>query len=192
MRPAKPCSLACLATGLLIATTPLSGAAQSVSISADVLTLAAPGRYEYRYTVTNVSLATPVSWFSIDFDTALFNEASLSITSVGRADWSQRLLVSVPVFDIPAQYDAYKTIGAGLGVGASEAGFAVQFTWLGGGLPGAQAFTVYDPSTLAILDSGLTAVVPEPTTAALLLMGLAALVTARRVSDAGLLTDQRT
>jgi hypothetical protein len=159
-----------------------------VSIEYELASLAGPARFEYRYRVTNVSLATPVSWFSIDFDTALFDETSLVIASVGLADWSETVLGSVPVFGVPAQYDAYKTIGAGLGIGSSEVGFAVQFTWLGAGLPGAQAFTVYDPDNLNVIDSGLTAVpgdppppgVPEPSTPALVLLSLCGMLAAGR------------
>lgn len=176
------------AAGLFALTASTPGSAGPVSIDYELTLLAAPARYEYRYTVTNLSLLTPVSWFSIDFDTALFDETSLAITSVGHSDWSESLLASIPVFGVPAQYDAYKTIGTGLAVGDSEAGFTVQFTWLGTGLPGAQAFTVYDPATLDVLDSGgvTTAVgtpppaLPEPSTAALALLALFGVAAARR------------
>lgn len=155
-------------------------AAAPVTIDYELSALSTPGRYEYRYTVTNVSLAAPLAWFSIDFDTSLYDEASLQITTTGLGDWSEQILGSV--LANPAQYDAYKTVGAGLGIGDSQGGFTVDFTWLGTGTPGAQAFTIYDQGTLDILDSGLTTAVgapppppndvPEPSSMALAVLAL--------------------
>lgn len=161
-----------------------------VGVGFELTSLAVPGRYEYRYTVTNVSLTTPVAWFSVDFDSALYEESSLLITSTGLGNWSEQLLTSIPVFGVPAQYDAYKTSGAPLGVGESEAGFAVEFTWLGAGTPGSQSFTVYDPATLNVLDVGLTTPVgappppplPEPSSVALVLLALCGVAAASRRS----------
>lgn len=177
------------AGGLIALAASLPCIAGPVTIDFDLSALATPGRYEYRYTVTNVSLATPVNWFSIDFEPVLFDESSLAITSFGLGNWAEQILSSVP--GLPAQYDAYKTTGAALGVGDSEAGFAVQFTWLGVGTPGNQAFTIYDSATLNVLDTGVTTPaaappnpVPEPSTAALVLLALCGAAAAvRRRSD---------
>lgn len=165
-------------------------AAGPVTIDYELSALAAPGRYEYRYTLTNVSSATPSSWFSVDFDTALYDESSLAITSTGLGDWSEQLLASIPALGVPAQYDAYKTVGAGLGIGETETGFTVEFTWLGTGTPGSQAFTVYDPATLDVLVTGVTTTdgvpppnpAPEPSSAALVLVALYGVAAARRRS----------
>jgi hypothetical protein len=159
-----------------------------VVIDYEVGALGPTGRYEYRYTLTNVALASPVSWFSVDFDTALYDEASLLITSTGLSDWSQQILGSV--FANPAQYDAYKTVGPGVGIGSAAAGFSVAFTWLGAGAPSGQAFTIYDPATLSVLDSGRTTAlgeppvnqVPEPPILALVLLGLCGGALVRRRS----------
>ena len=157
------------------------GIAASVSIDYSLVPLASPSQYEYRYKVTNDALSPSLSWFSIDFDPALYDEGSLLIASVGKAGWVELILLSAPAF--PAQYDAYKATGAPLGVGESETGFAVRFTWLGTGVPGAQVFTVYDPATLNVLDTGVTAAVvvppppppgvPEPGTLLLAMVALA-------------------
>jgi len=148
-----------------------------VSISYELTALAAPDRYEVRYTVANLALPTPVSWFSIDFDVAQYDESTLQITS-SVPGWSELILGSV--LGTPAQYDAYQHAGTPIGIGDSLAGFAVQFTWLGSGRPGSQAFTVYDPGTLDVLDSGRTTAagdpptpVPEPGTASLALLAVA-------------------
>jgi hypothetical protein len=167
---------------------PLGAAlAGPVTVEYELASLGTPGRYEYRYTVTNVALASPVSWFSVDFDPALYDESSLLITSTGLGDWSEQILGSIPILDVPAQYDAYKTTGTPLDIGDSEAGFTVQFTWLGTGTPGAQAFTVYDPGNLDVLYVGLTSAaaapppgMPEPATPALVLLALAGANAARR------------
>lgn len=160
-----------------------------VTIDYDLTALGAPGRYEYRYTITNVSLVAPLSWFSVDFDTALYDESSLLITSAGLGDWSEQILGSV--LANPAQYDAFKGVGAGLAIGDTETGFTVEFTWLGAGTPGSQAFTVYDPVTFNVLDTGVTTAVgvpppppppglPEPSSVALVLLALCGAATARR------------
>lgn len=134
-----------LAVGLggLVASAPSTAA--FVDLSYQVVSLGTPGRYEYRYTITNTSLASPLSWFSVDFSTSLYEESTLAVTSTGTSDWAEQILGSV--LGNPAQYDAYRTVGAGLGIGQSFSGFAVAFTWLGAGTPGAQAFTVYDAGT---------------------------------------------
>ena len=49
------------AGGLIALAASLPCIAGPVTIDFDLSALATPGRYEYRYTVTNVSLATPVN-----------------------------------------------------------------------------------------------------------------------------------
>jgi hypothetical protein len=61
-------------------------------------------------------------------------------------------------------------------MGEIATGFKVEFTWLGAGAPGSQAFTVWDPTTLDVLFTGVstaggTTPIPEPATAALLPAG---------------------
>ena len=189
-----PRFMAHLAAGLLALPalmTPTLSRAGPVTIGYEVNALVAPGRYEYRYTLANVSLATPLSWFSIDFDPTLYDEISLVITTAGLGDWSQQILGSV--LANPAQYDAYNGAGTGLNIGDALAGFTVDFTWLGAGAPGSQAFTVYDPANLNLLDTGVTTPVglpppppppglPEPASVALVLLALGGAAAARRRS----------
>lgn len=164
------------------------GLAATVQVDYTLSALAGAGRYAYHYTLTNLSSPDPVSWFSVDFDPALYDESSLLITSTGLADWSEQLLVSIPVLGVPAQYDAYKGVGAPLAVGASQAGFVVEFTWLGNGTPGRQMFTLYDPNSADVLETGLTTGVdvppppgvPEPASWALLMVALCGLAGGRR------------
>jgi PEP-CTERM motif len=185
------CVFANVACALTLLAGPTVSVAAPVTIDYVLTSLAAPGRYQYTYTVTNVSLATPVSWYSVDFDPTLYDEGSLLITSAGLGHWSEQLLTSLPVLGVPAQYDAYETGGSPLGIGESEVGFTIEFTWLGAGTPGSQAFTVYDPGTLNVLDSGLTTLVvapppppgvPEPSSLALALLALGGTVAVGRRS----------
>ena len=193
-----------LAAGLLalvvLMTSTLSRAGP-VTIGYEVSALLTPGRYAYRYALTNVSLAAPLSWFSIDFEPALYDEHSLVITAVGLGDWSQQILGSV--LANPAQYDSYNGAGTGLNIGDALTGFTVDFTWLGAGAPGSQAFTVYDSANLNVLDTGFTTPVgvppppppglPQPSSVALVLLALIGVAASRRrsIPAAGLSTGAR-
>jgi hypothetical protein len=167
---------------------PPSASAAAVSIEYSLVVLGAPGRFEYQYTVKNLSLPTDVAWFSVDFDPYLYDETSLAITSTGTSTWSEQLLSSISVLGVPAQYDALKTAGPALEIGESESGFSVAFTWLGAGTPGSQGFTVYDVNTFDVLDAGatVTAVVtppnglPEPSSAGLVTLALVGLTAGLR------------
>ncbi|MBL8350363.1 MAG: hypothetical protein JNL87_08595 [Burkholderiaceae bacterium] len=139
--------------------------------------------YEYRYTVTNVSLATPVSLFSIEFDTALYDETSLTSKSSGIAGWVESFSATPQPPGLPAVYDVYN-LSDPLDIGESATGFAVEFVWLGTGTPGSQPFKIYDIANFDVLDSGSTTLagsppnpMPEPSAAlltALALLGAAA------------------
>lgn len=184
---ARICSWVSAGAALLALLAPLTASAAAVSIEYQLVALGTPGRFEYQYTIKNVSLATPLSWFSVDFDPYLYDESSLAITSTGTGAWSEQLLGSIAVLGVPAQYDAFKTGGPPLAIGESETGFSVAFTWLGGGAPGSQAFTVYDVDTFAVLDTGATAAatqppngLPEPATMGLIALALTGLAASRR------------
>lgn len=162
--------------------------AAPVDIDFELRSLAAPSRYEYTYTIFNNSFGQPLSWFSIDFNGALYDEGSLLIASSNLSDWSEQVLASVP--GLPAQYDAFKATGPGLIDGDSLTGFKVEFTWLGAGAPGAQAFTVWDPATFDVLTTGVTTPVPEPDSSWLLIAGLS-LVALRRCWRANRVSNQQ-
>jgi hypothetical protein len=114
--------------------------------------------------------------FDILFDPANFLESSLTISTPSplALGWDQLILASAP--GVPAAYDALAT-GGGIADGATVAGFAVEFTWIGTGLPGSQPFAIYDPSTFDLLSEGTTtSVVPIPAAAWLLGSGIAILL----------------
>lgn len=174
-----------VAAGMLALFASVQTVAAPVTIDYELVALATPSTYEYRYTITNNSLATSVDGFSIDFDPTLFDETSLAVTSTGVGNWFEQILASVP--GLPAQYDALKVSGVPLGIGDSESGFAVQFTWLGTGTPGSQGFTIYDSATFDVLDTGVTTAagvppnpVPEPSSAVLTLLALVGTAAATR------------
>jgi len=139
-----------------------AAAGPPVEVDYELKALTEPFHYEYVYTLKNNSLALAPSWFSIDFDTARYDESSLKVTSTGKSSWTEQVLASVP--GLPAQYDAYKSVGMGPASGGSESGFTVQFTWLAPGSPGSQAFTIWDASTLDIVTTGVVCVTPEMST----------------------------
>ena len=173
---------ALLAASALLAT----GLAHAAAVNIEYALSSLGGNsYRYTYTITNVSLSGPVQDILLDFDAALFDELSLVFSNNGRTEWSGAVFGSV--FGTPAQLDIY-TSGAGLGIGEQIEGLSIDFTWNGVGLPGAQAFTVYDPATFTALDAGVTVPadvtppggVPEPATASLVLLALLCLGSAGR------------
>jgi hypothetical protein len=145
--------------------------------------------YQYRYKITNDTLAPSLGQFAINFDTALFDETSINITSVGSPDWVAGVLFGLP--GEPAQVDVYAPQpGDALGLGGVLDGLTVTVDWLGTGTPGAQGFLVYDPLTLVVLLTGDTVPagtppppngVPEPGSLGLAAAALVMLVGAGRV-----------
>jgi hypothetical protein len=171
------CAAGCAATALVLATSVQAIPIIQYSVSA----LPVPGNYfRYDYTVTNDgSLGVPISLFDIEFDTTLYNEASLQPQSP--ADWTDLVLGSA--LGVPAAVE-WEAIVAGIASGETGTGFAVEFQWLGSDLPGVQSFLIYDPDTFAVLASGSTTPrdqqpIPEP--AGWLLAGTALLLAARSV-----------
>jgi hypothetical protein len=160
--------------------------AQAGFISYEITDLGG-ANYRYDYTITNDgSITTQIGLFDILFDPALYDEASLFNVSDPslEADWSQMFLGSG--IGVPAAFDAFAN-GSGIGVGGSVSGFAVQFSWLGTGSPGAQTFEIYDPETFELLGGGTSTLqlppvtaVPEPGTFALMTLSLAMLALQRR------------
>jgi hypothetical protein len=88
------------------------------------------------------------------------------------ADWDELILGSGVL--VSAAYDALALSG-GIPDGASQSGFAVEFTWIGLGTPGAQPFEIFDPQTFEVLESGTTTPIPEASTLTLLAAGTALL-----------------
>ena len=130
--------------------------------------------YRVEYTVMNDgSIGAPVAWFQVDFDPALYDEFSLMIDSapaIPAAGWDEVLLASG--IGVPAAYDAFSDTTS-IAIGQSLGGFAVEFTWLGGGAgPGVQPFGVLDQGSFEFVEMGTTVPVPSPGTGTLVGAGL--------------------
>lgn len=145
-------------------------------------------RYRYEYTIHNdgsLGTSTPLALLDLLFDPALYEESSLTNVSPAAlaTDWSQQFLASS--IGVPAAFDLMAT-GTGIPVGSQVSGFAVEFHWLGAGIPGNQPYEVYDAVTFDKLEQGITSAVPEPETWLMLLAGTPILVAlSRRRLSAG-------
>jgi hypothetical protein len=156
------------------------------------LTPTGGNNYRYEYTVTNdgtLGAGVALEWFAILFDPALYDETSLTIVTADppAADWDELILGSGLLID--AAYDVF-ALGGGIADGGSVAGFAVEFTWLGAGMPSAQGFEIYDPVSFNVVETGSTRAtvtsVPEPGTPGLLFLATiaAAAMLRRKRQDA--------
>lgn len=142
--------------------TPL--AAQAIDIDFALSSIGGD-RYRYDYVIHNdgsLEAMAPIALVDLLFDPTLYDEGSLVNVSspLTATDWNQQFLASAPG-GVPAAFDLF-AIGSGIAVGENAAGFAVEFRWLGSGLPNSQPFEIYDPETFALLTQGMTTPVPEP------------------------------
>ncbi len=187
IRHAAGCSIGSLAhrfLGVLV----LVSSVQTVGATPIEYELTSTGgnNYRYEYTVTNdgsLGAGVALEWFAILFDPALYDETSLTIVTADPpvSDWDELILGSGLLVD--AAYDVFALTG-GIADGDSVAGFAVEFTWLGAGMPSAQGFEIYDPVSLNVIETGSTRAtvtsVPEPGTPALLFLAAIAAAMLRR------------
>lgn len=164
-----PAATAALATALLIG----APGAQALVLDATLVSLGGAS-YRWDYILSNDgSLGAGVAVAS--FDIAFLESAITGWSEIGAdgAAWDE---YTVPVLTDDL-FAADATLGAELGVGESRV-FLVSFDWSGALLPGSQTYTVYDPTTFDVLETGSTTVaaIPSPSTAALLGLPLLALL----------------
>ncbi len=150
---------------LLASLTLLASSANAIQITSGLTSLGG-NQYRYTYTVENDgSTGAAVELFDIFFDPALYDESSLAITTSDppASDWDELILASGIL--LPAAYDVFALAG-GIPIFGSESGFAIDFVWLGTDAPGTQPFSIYDPLTFELLESGITSFdspsIPEP------------------------------
>ncbi len=147
-----------LSTALLVTGT--SFADVSAVIEYD-LTKLGGGQWQYEYRVRNTSTTDTIKEFTIWFDQSLYDNLSAATQTPVSSSWSE--LVSQPDewISLDGFYDALNTTG-GIAPGANDGYFAVNFDWLGDGVPGVQPFEIIDSVTFETLYSNVT--IPEPTT----------------------------
>lgn len=133
--------------------------------------------WQYTYHVSDLYADTEVG-FTIFFDYTLFGHVEEFNDMISdNGDWTQLSWDPDPSLPDDGAYDALSLVE-----NASLADpFTVSFIWLGaeGAFPGSQRFEIYEFNpidfSVATLDSGNTAPVPEPGTMLLLATGLMAL-----------------
>lgn len=164
---------------LLVVSIPLGASTLEVYYSTTSL---GGSDYRYTYTLRNYTFQAGEE-LAIAFSTDQYGSISNG-SPIGSPEWDLLL------FDIgfppgaPGIYSLFALVDSP----DTSVTFAVNFTWIGAGMPGAQPFSLnaYDPDTfefLEVLQTGFTQsdadpVIPEPGTALLLLSGV--LLTALR------------
>jgi len=141
--------------------------------------------YTYNYSVDNTA-GPDILGFGVDFDVALFAEASLTLTTP--AGWDGLVLGSIPSV-APASAD-WENLAVLFAAGNSASGFAVTFDWLGSATgPGSQDFYTYDLN-YDYIDFGVTALVatapgpgtvPAPGVLVLLSLGFLGFSVSRKI-----------
>jgi len=139
----------------------------------DLPVVGSADRWQYEYVVSDASFASGFG-FSILFPVG--EAKSLQVVPTHPStDWDVVAIQPDTILSSDGRYDAQALVnGASLG-----SPFTVSFDWLAQGIPGSQAFEIYDPS-FATIGSGQTVPVPEASGIALLMPGLAALAGRRR------------
>lgn len=162
------------ARAFLVLVVALLGARAEAALVTYAATPLGGSDWRYDYIVANDgSITSEIALFDILFDPEVYAEASLTIASDAAvaSAWNQQILASG--IGVPAAFDAL-AIGAGIATGANVSGFAVTFTWLGEGTPGAQPVEIWDADTFALLGTTTTTPIPGPATAWLLATAVAA------------------
>jgi len=161
--------------------------AEATIITADLVSLGSTS-YRYEYNITNdgsLGGGTALKVIDFAFDPALYDEGSLSIASLPalNTDWFESIFGAVP--GSPAFYEI-EALSSGLADGDSVNGFAVEFFWLGSGLPGSQSFQILDGTSFTLLEEGQTTVnlpasaASAPGTLLLMVIGLPAILSVLR------------
>ena len=150
----------------------------STSFASPVIsyTTSNPGgnNWVYQYTVSNPAPSDPIAEFTFWFDRALYT--NLGVIS-SPADWDSIVIQSDDSIPADGFFDSL-ALGPGIGANETLTGFAVHFTFLGSGNPGAQLFDILDANFNTVFsgttrrDSGPTGQVPEPGIAWLMLAAI--------------------
>jgi hypothetical protein len=168
-----PKSFLC-ACALIVCTSVAWGSdATQVSYSATSL---GSGRWQYDYTIANMSLSPAVKEVTIRFDYGKYQ--SLEVAGTTPSGWNSIVWQPDPFLSDAGAFDTLSS--SGVLPGNVVGGFSARFTWTGTGTPDAQWYEVVNPVTFATIDSGWT--VPEPCTLAVLGLGSYVVVRRRRAA----------
>ena len=115
------------------------------------------GEYQYDYTIYNngsLGAGVAVQLFDVDFDSALYSNLQIATPTALASQWTEQIFPAGG--GLPADFDVSTPTNGGIAPLSSVSGFAVDFNYLGTGLPGSQPFTITNPTTFALLQSGNT------------------------------------
>jgi PEP-CTERM motif len=153
--------------------------AQASVIVYDVTELGS-NRWRYDYEITNDDLPDPITWFTVWFNRTQYGSlcsadlltGTCAVDPLAPAGWDPFVAQPDPLLPDDGFFDLFTT-GTGIANGQTLSGFSIEFTWLGIGTPGSQAYDIIGSDPAMPLQSRLTVLraptaVPEPSTLALL------------------------
>lgn len=161
-----------LRSSLLAVVLLFSGAAQGALVEYGATQLSG-SLWRFEYVVNNLALSGSIAEITAYFDAAFYS----NLTVVGSPlEWDSIVVAADSAIPTYGFFDAL-ALGNGILSAQSQAGFSVQFDFLGTGGPTSQPFELRDSSFRLLAQGNTVAVtaVPEPNVCALLISGLAGL-----------------
>lgn len=108
--------------------------------------------WRYDFVVTNDALSVPIEEFTVYFAPDRYSNLVAGPTP----GWDMLVVQPDPLIPDDGFYDGLVLSPVGIVPGASQAGFAVTFKYLGTGSPGAQPFEIVDPRTFQTVFAGMS------------------------------------
>ena len=174
--------LLCTGVGRILLVVLLSISAAQAAVIEYSVTSTGADTWRYDYTINNTSGNVSFDEFTVYFDWAKVTALSLYTTPTG---WDNIVIQPDPALPAAGYVDSVSLAGL-IPAGSVFSGFSVDFSYLSGLTPGAQAFDLVLSNPFETVYSGVTVAapgpnpIPEPNTYALMLLSLCVMAVGSR------------